>query len=249
MADYAIGTTFSFKFTTKKNGVATSLSGGTVVAYVGNSTTEITAGITLTADFDGVTGLNDVTVVATSGNGYTASDVTFVLTAGTLGGTAVYPATVGEFTFERESALRPTVAGRTIDITATGEAGIDWANVGSPTTTLNLSGTTVATLTNAPSDSSGVTTLLSRLTSGRASNLDNLDLAISAVLTTAMTESYNADGVAPTPAQALFVIMQRLTEMSISGTSLTVKKLDGSTTAYVLTLDDSVSPTSSTRTA
>jgi hypothetical protein len=70
---------------------------------------------------------------------------------------------------------------------------------------------------------------------------------IAALFTTAMTESYNADGAAPTPAQALFVIMQRLTEFAIAGTTITVKKLNGSTTAFTLTLDDATSPTSSTR--
>lgn len=40
----------------------------------------------------------------------------------------------------------PTTSGRSIDVTTTGEVGIDWANVGSPTTTLNLSGTTVSTV-------------------------------------------------------------------------------------------------------
>jgi hypothetical protein len=72
-------------------------------------------------------------------------------------------------------------------------------------------------------------------------------VASSALLTTQMTESYAADGVAPTPEQALFATLQRLTEFSISGTTLTVKKLDGSTTAYTLTLNDATSPTSSTR--
>lgn len=44
--------------------------------------------------------------------------------------------------------LVPTVAGRTLDVSAGGEAGVDWANVGSPTTLNNLSGTTlVATVT------------------------------------------------------------------------------------------------------
>lgn len=38
----------------------------------------------------------------------------------------------------------PTVAGRTLDISAGGEAGLDWANVGSPTTALALTGTTIA---------------------------------------------------------------------------------------------------------
>ncbi len=41
--------------------------------------------------------------------------------------------------------LVPTVAGRTLDVSAGGEAGLDWANVGSPTTVLALTGTTIAT--------------------------------------------------------------------------------------------------------
>lgn len=73
------------------------------------------------------------------------------------------------------------------------------------------------------------------------------DAAALTALTTAMTESYSADGAAPTPAQALFAILQRLTEFSISGTAVTVKKLDGSTTAFVLTLDDASTPTASAR--
>lgn len=42
-------------------------------------------------------------------------------------------------------ALKPTTAGRTLDVSAGGEAGIDWANVGSPTTAVALTGTTIAT--------------------------------------------------------------------------------------------------------
>jgi hypothetical protein len=41
--------------------------------------------------------------------------------------------------------LIPTTAGRTLDVSTGGEAGVDWANVGSPTTTLALTGTTIAT--------------------------------------------------------------------------------------------------------
>lgn len=40
--------------------------------------------------------------------------------------------------------LIPTTAGRTLDVSATGEAGLDWANIGSPTTTVALTGTTIA---------------------------------------------------------------------------------------------------------
>lgn len=37
----------------------------------------------------------------------------------------------------------PTVSGRGLDVSAGGEAGVDWANVGSPTTTLALTGTSL----------------------------------------------------------------------------------------------------------
>ena len=40
-------------------------------------------------------------------------------------------------------ALKPTTATRTLDVSTGGEAGIDWANIGAPTTTVNLSGTTI----------------------------------------------------------------------------------------------------------
>lgn len=69
------------------------------------------------------------------------------------------------------------------------------------------------------------------------------------LLTTAMTESYNVDGSAPTPAQALMGILQCLTQFSIVTTTMTVKKLDGSATAMVLTLNDATNPTSVDRTA
>jgi len=45
-------------------------------------------------------------------------------------------------------AVNPTTAGRTLDVSTGGEAGVDWANVGSPTTTVGLSGTTVKTATD-----------------------------------------------------------------------------------------------------
>lgn len=43
--------------------------------------------------------------------------------------------------------LIPTIAGRTLDCSDGGEAGIDWANVGSPTSTVGLTNTTVGIVT------------------------------------------------------------------------------------------------------
>ena len=67
------------------------------------------------------------------------------------------------------------------------------------------------------------------------------------ILTTALSEAYAADGAAPTLSEAVFLIMQHLSESSISGTTKTVKKLDGSTSAATFTLDDATTPTSITR--
>ena len=45
--------------------------------------------------------------------------------------------------------LAPTVAARTLDVSAGGEAGMDWANVGTPSSTVSLTNTTVANVTTA----------------------------------------------------------------------------------------------------
>lgn len=66
-----------------------------------------------------------------------------------------------------------------------------------------------------------------------------------ATLTTAMTESYRAAGVAPTLAQAAFELIAHMGDSAISGTTKTLKKLDG-TTAKTFTLDSSTAPTSIT---
>lgn len=71
--------------------------------------------------------------------------------------------------------------------------------------------------------------------------------SVNALWTTAIAEAYAADGAAPTPAQALCMILQLLAEKSVSGTTMTVKKLDGATTAMTFTLNDATAPTSITR--
>ncbi len=65
-------------------------------------------------------------------------------------------------------ALKPTTAGRTLDVSAGGEAGIDLANVGSPSTTLNLSGLTIKTATDIEVDTQDIQNRLpSGLVDGR----------------------------------------------------------------------------------
>lgn len=69
------------------------------------------------------------------------------------------------------------------------------------------------------------------------------------ILTTQMTESYSADGVAPTLAQALFLMQQAFTEFVITGTGISVKKLDGVTEAAGYTMDSATAPTQRLRTS
>ncbi|HEX2669627.1 MAG TPA: hypothetical protein VHM25_02085 [Polyangiaceae bacterium] len=70
---------------------------------------------------------------------------------------------------------------------------------------------------------------------------------VTGLLTTQLTESYAADGAAPTLTQALLAIQQFLQERAVAGTTLTVKKLDGTTAAMTFTLDDGTNPTALTR--
>jgi len=73
------------------------------------------------------------------------------------------------------------------------------------------------------------------------------DISVSQILTTQMTESYAADGAEPTLAQSLFLTMQNLQDYTYVGTTQTVRRIDGSTTAATYTLDDATNPTAKTR--
>lgn len=60
-------------------------------------------------------------------------------------------------------------------------------------------------------------------------------------------ESYAADGAIPTYDQFLFMLWAALAQFAISGTTLSAKKLDGTTQAMTFTLDDDAAPTSRVR--
>lgn len=66
-----------------------------------------------------------------------------------------------------------------------------------------------------------------------------------ATQTLAMTESYRTAGASPTLAQAMFELLAHMGDSSITGTTKTLKKIDG-TTAKTFTLDSSTAPTSIT---
>lgn len=67
------------------------------------------------------------------------------------------------------------------------------------------------------------------------------------ILTTALTESYAANGAAPTLAQLAFMNWSAASENSTTGTVLTSYKLDGVTAAMTFTLNSATAPTSIVR--
>lgn len=346
LGDFDTSTVVYGKFTTYRpsTGAAFTLGGTPALSvYKDNSTTQSTTGVTLTADFDSVTGLNHFAIDTSADGTFYAAGSFFdiVITTGTVDSVSVVGSVVGSFTLRKNSALKPTTAGRTLDVSAGGEAGVDWANVGSPTTSLALTGTTIAStqkvdvdtiktnpvvnagtvtfpttatlasttnitggtittvtnLTNAPTNGDLTATMKTSVTTaataatptaaavtgnvggnvagsvGSVTGLtasdvgaikaktDNLPASpaatsdipsaatiATAVLTTAMTEDYAADGVAPTLAQALFMLLGKNYEFAIVGDTLTVNKLDGTTSAMTFTLAPSGGPyTSITR--
>jgi hypothetical protein len=77
--------------------------------------------------------------------------------------------------------------------------------------------------------------------------LDTEIAAILAAVTGAIEDSVPADGSRPTPRQALYMITQFLYERAVSGTTVTVNKVDGTTALLTLTLNDGTTPTAITR--
>ncbi len=110
---------------------------------------------------------------------------------------------------------------------------------GSDFTTTGSIGKSLFTSGAAPGAASGLALVGSAMTLSSAYDF--------AKGTVAMIEAYASNGSAPTPVQAIFAIHQYLQQFAIASTSYTVKKLDGTTTAFIVTLDSSTAPTAATR--
>lgn len=266
LGDFDLSAVIYGKFTTvtATTGAPGTLASSPVLSvYKDNSVTQSTTGVTLTADFDSVTGFNHYAIdTSADGTFYSAgSFFDIVITTGTVGGVSAVGYCVGSFTIRKTSALKPTTAGRALDVSAGGEAGLDWANVGSPTTTLALTGTTIAitqkvdvdTIKTNPVVNGGTATFPTNATLASTTNITAAaGVALTSAYdfakgTVAVTESYAADGAAPTPVQALMMIQQFQQEKSIAAATMTVNKLDGTTPAATFTLNSSTAPTSITR--
>lgn len=159
LGEFDVSSLVDFKFTTRgTTGAPTTLAGTPAISvYKANSTTESTAGVTLTADFDSRTGLNHVRIdTSADGTFYaTATDFQVVVTTGTVGGTSVVGEVVGHFSLRNRAALKPTTAGRTLDVAATGEAGLDFDNIKDATGAHTLTNVTVPLVTTVTGNVNG----------------------------------------------------------------------------------------------
>lgn len=98
--DYA---TLNFKFSTHKaDGTPIALAGTPEISvYKANGTTQSTAGITLSTDFDGVTGLNNVLIDLSADAFYAvANDYQVVITTGTVDSVSVVGTVLAHFSIE-----------------------------------------------------------------------------------------------------------------------------------------------------
>lgn len=119
LGDLAVGVTTDFKFTTRRfsTGAPFALASGAISVYKDNSTTQSTSGVTLTADFDSLTGVNHVRIDTSSdGTFYSAgSNFQVLITTGTVDSVSVVGETIAHFSI----AHRPVQALAANVITAT----------------------------------------------------------------------------------------------------------------------------------
>lgn len=115
------------------------------------------------------------------------------------------------------TALAPTTLARTLDVSSGGEAGLDWANIGSPTTTVNLSGTTVKDATDVNTDTD---TLLSRM--GTPSNLGGgATLAANLSDIESQTDDIGSAGAGLTALASASSLASLVTTVGVAGAGLT----------------------------
>lgn len=135
LGDFDLSTVIYGKFTTFRpsTGAAYTLAGTPALSvYKDNSVTQSTTGVTLTADFDSVTGLNHFAIdTSADGTFYSAgSFFDVVITTGTVDSVSVVGAVVASFTIRKNSALKPTTAGRTLVVDASGLADANMVKMG-----------------------------------------------------------------------------------------------------------------------
>ncbi len=135
LGDFDASAVIYGKFSTFRpsTGATFTLAGSPALSvYKDNSTTQSTAGVTLTVDFDSVTGLHHFAIdTSADGTFYSAgSFFDVVITAGTVDSVSVTGSVVASFTLRKNSSLKPATSGRTLVVDAAGLADANAVKVG-----------------------------------------------------------------------------------------------------------------------
>ena len=152
LGDYAEDATLNFKFSTHKaDGTPIALAGTPAISvYKANGTTQSTAGVTLTTDFDSVTGLNNVLIDLSADAFYAvANDYQVVITTGTVDSVSVVGTVLAHFSIENRYELQtgdvyPVVAKETTLATVAGYLDTEIADIKAKTDTITTPPTAAA---------------------------------------------------------------------------------------------------------
>ena len=130
-------------------------------------------------------------------------------------------------------AIKPTTAGRTLDVSAGGEAGIDLANIGSPTTTVNLSGVTIKTATDIETDTQDIQSRIpAALVDGRiVAQAQSVTDKSGYTLTQAFPANFSLLSI--TNGGAIASVINVLVVDELGGNALTANDAGAAITAYV----------------
>jgi hypothetical protein len=246
LGDYADDQTVNFQFNTKDaTGAPITLAGTpTVAVYKQGSTTETTTGVTLTVDYDGGTGHHDVTIVTTDAFYATASDYHVVLTAGTVSGVSQADTVLAQFSIQNRpattrvlTALPNAVAGAADGLWILGQNTI--------TTCSMVTAADDAIFEFGDGSNNRYYKAIGSIFTGgiTSSSFAANSLTASALATDAVSEiadgvlSRNVSNVEATAGQhTLATIVLAMLENEVVGTTLTIRRTDGTTTHYTKTL-------------
>lgn len=236
MIKSAQSVTVDFTTVSPVTGAATDATGTPVGTLVVNGT-DNGASVTVT---NKATGVYKAAVTLPS---LTAGDLVQIRVAATVAGVAGVGVIWQEVAdTKRVSDLNDLAAGDEMDLVdapnATAVAAIQ-SGLATPTNITAGTITTVTNLTNAPTNGD-LTAVMKASVNAEIVDVLRIDT---------IPDDYAADGDQPTFAQAILAIQQYLFDKSLSGTTLIVKKPDGSSTAMTFTLDAATAPTSQTRSA
>lgn len=175
--------------------------GGSVLGNVSGSVGSI-AGVTFPSNFASLSvDLSGRVLLQPTQTGVTIPTVTSLTNSVTVGGYAV-----------GQSPLQPTIAGRTLDVTATGAAGIDWGNVENQNAIVNLS----ATLVNQVNEVVGPVGEISGITF--PTHFDNLVIAPNGHVT-ATVDAINNNAITASSIQANAITSAKIAAGAITSTT------------------------------